>query len=204
MTRPRLGAKQRQILDYISQVLQDKGYPPSVREIAAATGLASTSSVHAHLQKLESLGLIRRDAAKFRSIALTDDHPLLRSACNLPKLGAISAGQPLLAEENIEEYLPLPLDWADYDRDAFILTIHGDSMINAGICDGDLVIVRPQNDANNGDIVAALIDDEQATVKRFYRRGRQIVLQPENDAYQPLSPQNVRIIGKVVGLYRHY
>lgn len=198
-----LGARQRQILAYIKDTLRAKGYPPSVREIGEAVGLSSSSTVHTHLEKLEEFGLIRRDPTKPRAIEILDEAPWRqKSLTPVPLVGRVTAGRPILAVENIEETYPLPTELVG-DDNLFMLTIQGESMINAGIFNGDLVIVREQSTAKNGDIVVALlIDSEEATVKRFYKEKDMIRLQPENDTMEPIYARDVSILGKVVGIFR--
>ena len=200
MGNPR-GESQERIFAYIQKVVRDKGYPPSVREICEATGLRSTSTVHAHLKRLEKKGLITRDTMKPRAITLSS---MLgpSDTVSVPVVGRVTAGVPILASENIEEYLSIPNALLG-DGEHYILGVRGDSMINAGINDGDFVVIKKQQEANNGDIVVAMIDDE-ATVKRFYRESNHIRLQPENDTMEPILCQQVTILGKVVSLYRLY
>ncbi len=201
-----LTARQQEILDYIKKEVQKKGYPPSVREIGEAVGLSSSSSVHAHLEKLEEMGYLRRDPTKPRAIeVLTDDPPLnffdgTKNLQYVPIVGAVTAGAPILAEQNIQDYFPLPKDFSR-SEEVYMLKVRGDSMINAGIFDGDMVIVNKEPIAKNGDIVVALLGDE-ATVKRFYKETTHIRLQPENEKYGPILSPNVQILGKVVGLIR--
>lgn len=197
MGNPR-GESQEKIFTYIKQVVKDKGYPPSVREICEATGLHSTSTVHAHLKRLEKRGLISRDSMKPRAISLSSDMP--DDVTSLPVLGRVTAGTPILASENIEEYMSFPNALLG-DGEHYILGVRGESMINAGIMDGDYVVIRKQQEANNGDIVVAMIDDE-ATVKRFYRENGHVRLQPENTTMEPIICKQVTILGKVVSLYR--
>ncbi|HZK24075.1 MAG TPA: transcriptional repressor LexA [Oscillospiraceae bacterium] len=198
-----LTPRQKQILEYIKQEVKTKNYPPSVREIGEAVGLSSSSTVHAHLAKLEEKGLIRRDPSKPRAIALLEDDPApgyIPEVVQVPLLGQVTAGEPILAEENIEEYFPLPKMMVRNDN-VFLLRVRGDSMINAGILNGDSVIVRQQNNANNGEIVVAMLDDE-ATVKRFYKEKDSIRLQPENPHYEPIRSRDIMVIGKVIGVFR--
>ncbi len=200
MGNPR-GESQEKIFAYIKKVVKAKGYPPSVREICEATGLRSTSTVHAHLKRLEKRGLIARDSMKPRAISLGNE--LQQSEMiSVPVVGRVTAGVPILASENIEEYISIPNILLG-DGEHYILGVRGDSMINAGIMDGDFVVVRKQQEANNGDIVVAMIDDE-ATVKRFYRESTHIRLQPENPSMKPILCKQVTILGKVVSLYRLY
>ena len=201
MQRPR-GDNQQRILDYIKSEIQTKGYPPSVREIANAVGLKSTSTVHGHLQRLEKRGLLHRDAMKPRAMEVTGDPSLPRTGptTTVPVLGHVTAGQPILAEENLDEYVALPEIMLG-DGEHFVLKVHGDSMIEAGILDGDHIIVRRQEKANNGEIVVAMIDDS-ATVKRFYKENGHYRLQPENSEMAPILTDHVTILGKVISLYR--
>src|SRR5690554_3460801 len=198
----RISDRQRRILAFIRQEVADRGYPPSVREIGAAVGLQSSSTVHGHLRRLEELGYIRRDPSKPRAIEILDDDntPRVRSI-EVPVLGRVTAGAPILAVENIEEYYPVPHDFVDHE-DVFILRIKGESMIEAGILDGDYVLVERQETAENGDIVVALLDGDEATVKRFYHEGAHIRLQPENQFMEPIITNDVLILGKVIGLLR--
>lgn len=199
-----ISSRQLKILNFIKNQLQSKGYPPSVREICQAVGLKSTSTVHGHLKKLEENGYIRRDHTKPRAIEIIDHNPYFsqKEIIELPIVGNVTAGQPILAVENIEDTFPLPLDFLDVDdQTSFILTIKGNSMINAGIFDGDYIIVKQQNTAENGDIVVALLGDE-ATVKRFYKEKNHIRLQPENPDMEPIIAIDVIILGKVIGVFR--
>lgn len=203
----KISKRQQAILDYIKKQVKLKGYPPSVREIAEAVGLASSSTVHGHLSRLESKGYIRRDPTKPRAIEILD----LEAENNIPKdearyapvIGKVTAGIPITAVENIEEYVPIPSSTAGPDENLFVLVIDGESMIEAGILDGDMVIVKQQNSADNGEIVVAMTEDNEATVKRFFKEKDHIRLQPENATMEPLIYDNVSILGKVVGLYRH-
>lgn len=197
-----LTAKQEQILNCIKQSLKDKGYPPSVRELCLAVGLSSTSTVHSHLNTLEKKGYIRRDPSKPRTIEVLDEEVnwLSDHVSAVPVVGKVTAGAPILAIENIEEYFPLPKQLTRHDE-TFILNVKGTSMINAGIHDGDQIIVRKQDHANNGEIVVALIEDE-VTVKRFFKEKNCVRLQPENDSMDPIYCLDVCILGKVIGLIR--
>ncbi len=195
MQRPR-GDNQQRILEYIRTTIQTRGYPPSVREIASAVGLKSTSTVHGHLQRLEKRGLLHRDAMKPRAMEVIGDG----GSKPVPVLGNVTAGQPILAEESLDEFVTLPEAMLG-DGEHFVLLVHGDSMIEAGILDGDHIIVRRQQEANNGDIVVAMIDDS-ATVKRFYREHGHFRLQPENASMAPIITDEVTILGRVVSLYR--
>lgn len=203
LTKERLlSSRQKQILSYIKDTLRAKGYPPSVREIGEAVGLSSSSTVHSHLAKLEELGHLRRDPTKPRAIEVLDEAPWRQKAMTpVPLVGRVTAGQPILAVENIEETYPLPTELIGSDN-VFMLVVQGDSMINAGILDGDYVLVRDQDTARNGEIVVALIDGEEATVKRFFKEKDYIRLQPENDYLEPINSRNVAILGKVIGVFR--
>jgi repressor LexA len=197
-----LSDKQKRILDFLKKELVDKGYPPSVREICNAVGLKSTSTVHGYLERLEKKGLIRRDPSKPRAIEILDDiSPIAKKELvNVPIVGKVTAGQPILAVENIEDTFPLPVEYL-HNSDVFMLTVKGESMKEAGILDGDYVIVRQQQTANNGDMVVALIEDE-ATVKTFYKENDYIRLQPENSDMDPIIVRDVTILGKVIGVIR--
>lgn len=199
----KLTARQREILDYIRQEIRERGYPPSVREIGEAIGLSSSSTVHGHLARLEEKGFLRRDPDKPRAIEVTGERQLRQQRfVSVPLIGRVTAGQPVLAVENIEETYSLPYDLI-HGESVFMLRVEGESMVNAGIHDGDLVLVRSQDSATNGEIVVALLDDE-ATVKRFYHEGGQVRLQPENSAMEPIFTKDVRVLGKVVGLFRQF
>lgn len=204
MAYGKITAKQQQILDYIKDEILKKGYPPTVREIGETVNLKSTSSVHSHLETLEKNGYIRRDPTKPRAIEICDDNfQIVRTEMvSLPVLGNVAAGQPILAEENIEDYFPVPADVVP-KGESFILKVRGDSMINAGIFSGDRIFVHSCNTANNGDMVVALIDDS-ATVKTFYKENGHIRLQPENDDMDPIIVDDCQIVGKVFGVYRFY
>jgi repressor LexA len=213
-----LSHRQEQILQYIRRSVRERGYPPSVREIGEAVGLASSSTVHGHLARLQAKGYLRRDPTKPRAIELLEDasssgteRPLGKSfSVNradapymlAPIVGKVTAGQPITAIEHIEEYFPLPKSMAP-EEDVFLLTVQGDSMIEAGILDGDLVIVRRQNVARNGDIVVAMTEEDEATVKRFFKEANYVRLQPENSSMQPILVNQVTILGKVVGVFRN-
>ncbi len=199
-----LTSRQLQILNYIRHEVMTKNYPPSVREIGEAVGLSSSSTVHAHLAKLEEKGFIRRDPTKPRAIELLDYHPaspFIQDVVSVPVVGHVTAGEPILAEQNIEDYFPLPKTLVHRDT-VFLLKVRGDSMIKAGIMDGDLVIVRQQATAQNGEIIVAMLDGE-ATVKRYYREKDHIRLQPENDFYEPVASPHIVVIGKVIGVFRN-
>ena len=202
MSQGRITAKQQEILEYIKTTILKKGYPPAVREICEAVHLKSTSSVHSHLETLEKNGYIRRDPTKPRTIEIIDDcfNLTRREMVNVPLIGTVAAGQPLLAEENIENYFPIPADILP-NAQTFMLRVKGESMINAGIFDGDQIIVEERDTARNGEIIVALVDDS-ATVKRFYKEDGHYRLQPENDALEPIIVEDVKILGKVVGLLR--
>ncbi len=203
MTKERmLSSRQKQILNYIKETLRAKGYPPSVREIGEAVGLSSSSTVHSHLSRLEELGYVRRDPTKPRAIDVLEEAPWRQKAMTpVPLVGRVTAGQPILAVENIEETYPLPSELVGSDN-VFMLAVQGDSMINAGILDGDYVLVRDQETARNGEIIVALVDGEEATVKRFFKEKDYIRLQPENDYLEPITSRNVAILGKVIGVFR--
>ena len=194
--------KQDNILKFIKRELENKGYPPSVREICDAVNLRSPSTVHGHLDRLEKKGLIRRDPTKPRAIELldSDKHMPKKEIIHVPVVGKVTAGLPILAVENIEDTFPIPLDYVD-NSDMFMLSVKGDSMINAGIFDNDYVLVRQQQHAKNGDIVVALIEDE-ATIKTFYKENNHIRLQPQNAAMKPIIVYDVKILGKVIGVFR--
>ncbi len=202
MAQERITPKQKEILEYIKETILKKGYPPAVREICEAVSLKSTSSVHSHLETLEEKGYIRRDPTKPRTIEIIDDCFQLtrREVVNVPLLGTVAAGQPLYAEENIENYYPIPADILP-NTETFMLKVKGNSMINAGILEGDQIIVEHCPTAHNGEIVVALVDDS-ATVKRFFKEKGHYRLQPENDSMDPIIVDNVEILGKVIGLFR--
>ena len=202
MAYGRITKKQTEILEYIKSQILNKGYPPSVRDICTAVNLKSTSSVHAHLETLEKNGYIRRDPTKPRAIEIIDDNFNLtrREVVNVPLIGQVAAGQPLLAVENITSYFPIPAEFIPKEE-VFMLNVKGESMVNAGIYDGDQIIVKQQSTASNGEIVVALVDDS-ATVKRFYKENGHIRLQPENDFMEPMIVDSCEIIGKVIGLIR--
>lgn len=197
-----LSDKQQMILQFLKKETIQKGYPPSVREICEAVGLKSTSTVHGHLERLEKKGLIRRDPTKPRAIEIVDEDFQLarREMINVPIIGKVAAGSPILAQENVEDYFPIPVNYAP-NSDVFMLRVKGESMVNIGIYDKDLVLVQQQSTARNGDVVVALIEDS-ATVKTYYKESNYIRLQPENDHMDPILVTEVSILGKVVGLYR--
>ena len=202
MAYGRITQKQSEILEYIKSQILNKGYPPSVRDICSAVNLKSTSSVHAHLESLEKNGYIRRDPTKPRTIEIIDDNFNLtrREMVNVPVLGQVAAGEPILAVDNITGYFPIPSEFMP-NEETFILTVKGDSMINIGIYNGDKIVVEKCNTAENGEIIVALIDDS-ATVKRFYKENGHIRLQPENDFMDPIIVDDCMILGKVIGLMR--
>ena len=202
MSKERLTPQQEKIFILIKDTILEKGYPPTVREICTAVGLKSPATVHTHLAALEEKGYIKRDPSKPRAIEILDDEFALsrREFSNIPIVGRVAAGQPLLAQENISDYFPIPVDYLPNDP-VFMLTVKGDSMINAGILDGDNVIVRQTNTARNGDMVVALVEDG-ATVKTFYKENGRFRLQPENDDYDPIIADNVEILGEVIGVFR--
>ena len=202
MSYGKISKKQSEILEYIKNEILNRGFPPSVREICEAVNLKSTSSVHSHLETLEKNGYIRRDPTKPRAIEIVDDNFNLvrRETVNVPIIGKVAAGQPLLAVENVEGYFPIPSEYMPNNK-TFMLVVQGDSMINAGIFNGDYVVVEQQPTAENGQKVVALIDDS-ATVKTFYKENGHIRLQPENDSMDPIIADHVQILGKVVGVIR--
>lgn len=202
MSQGKITEKQKEILEFIKETILSKGYPPAVREICEAVHLKSTSSVHSHLESLEKNGYIRRDPTKPRTIEILDDDFTLtrREVVNVPVIGTVAAGTPILAEQNIEDYLPIPAEMLP-NKEVFMLKVKGNSMIEAGIYSGDKVIVAKQPDAENGDKVVALVDDS-ATVKTFYKENGHFRLQPENSTMDPIILDHVEILGKVIGLFR--
>lgn len=205
MSYGKISKKQSEILEYIKNEILNRGFPPSVREICEAVNLKSTSSVHSHLETLEKNGYIRRDPTKPRAIEIVDDNFNLvrRETVNVPIIGKVAAGQPLLAVENVEGYFPIPSEYMPNNK-TFMLVVQGDSMVNAGIFNGDYVVVEQQPTAENGQKVVALIDDS-ATVKTFYKEDGHIRLQPENDSMEPIiveADQSFQILGKVIGVFR--
>ena len=204
MAQGKISAKQEEILEYIKSQILERGFPPSVRDICEAVHLKSTSSVHSHLETLEKNGYIHRDPTKPRAIEILDDSFNFnrREMVNVPVIGYVAAGEPLLAEQNIENYFPIPMEYMP-NKQTFMLKVHGESMINAGILDGDLVLVEQSSVADNGDIVVALLDDS-ATVKRFYKEEGIFRLQPENDALEPNIVRDLQIMGKVIGVFRFF
>lgn len=201
----KISKKQQEILEYIKEEILKRGYPPAVREICNAVGLSSTSSVHAHLETLEKNGYIRRDPTKPRAIEICDDSfQMVRTEMvSIPVVGQVAAGSPILAEENVQSYFPVPADMVPLGEPSFCLKVKGDSMINAGIFSGDQIFVQCCNTARNGDTVVALIDDS-ATVKTFYKESDHIRLQPENDTMDPIIVDDCQILGKVFGVFRLY
>jgi len=204
MANGKISDKQREILEFMKQEILNKGYPPTVRDICEAVNLSSTSSVHSHLEKLEKNGYIRRDPTKPRAIEIIDDQFNLtrREVVNVPLIGQVAAGMPILAEQNIDNYFPIPAEYMPNEQ-TFMLKVKGESMINAGIFDGDQILVKQQNTANNGDMVVALVEDS-ATVKTFYKEKDHIRLQPENDNMDPIIVPDCQILGKVFGVFRFF
>lgn len=204
MSYGKISSKQLEILEYIKSQILERGFPPAVREICEAVNLKSTSSVHSHLETLEKNGYIRRDPTKPRAIEILDDSFNLtrREMTNVPMLGYVAAGEPILAQEHIEGYFPIPVEMLP-NKPTFLLTVKGDSMINAGVFSGDYVLVQEQNTADNGDMVVAMIDDG-ATVKTFYKEEGVFRLQPENDFMDPIIVKEVSILGKVIGIFRFF
>lgn len=202
MAQGKISAKQLEILDYIKSQILERGFPPSVRDICEAVHLKSTSSVHSHLETLEKNGYIRRDPTKPRAIEILDEsfNFMRREMVNVPMVGRVAAGEPLFAEQNIESYFPVPAEYMPKGV-TFMLTVKGESMINAGIFDGDMVLVEQCNTARNGEMIVALVEDG-ATVKTFYKEEGVIRLQPENDTMDPIIVNNVLILGKVIGVFR--
>ena len=204
MSYGKITKKQTEILEYIKSQILNKGYPPSVRDICEAVELKSTSSVHSHLETLEKNGYIRRDPTKPRAIEIIDDNFNLvrREVVNVPSVGKVAAGQPILAVENVESYFPIPMEFMPNEQ-CFMLKGQGESMINAGIFDGDTLLVEQRQTARNGDIIVALVDDS-ATVKTFYQEADHIRLQPENDTMEPIIVSDCQILGKVFGVFRFF
>ena len=204
MSQGKISKKQLEILEYIKAQILERGFPPAVREICEAVSLKSTSSVHSHLETLEKNGYIRRDPTKPRAIEILDDTFNLtrREVVNVPLVGRVAAGEPLLAQENIENYFPIPMEFMP-NKQTFMLTVKGESMINAGILDGDMVLVEQDHTASNGDMVDALVEDG-ATVKTFYKEEGVYRLQPENDYMEPIIVKEVSILGKVIGVFRFF
>lgn len=203
MAQGKISPKQLEILEYIKSQILERGFPPAVRDICEAVHLKSTSSVHSHLETLEKNGYIRRDPTKPRAIEILDDSfNMRREMVNVPIIGRVAAGEPILAEQNIEDYFPIPMEFMPNNQ-AFILKVKGESMINAGILDGDMVIVEQRATARNGEMVVAMIEDG-ATVKTFYKEDGYIRLQPENDTMDPIIVTDVQILGKVIGTFRFF
>lgn len=204
MSQGKISKKQEEILEYIKAQILERGFPPAVREICEAVDLKSTSSVHSHLETLEKNGYIRRDSTKPRAIEILDDTFNLtrREVTNVPLLGNVAAGEPILAQEHIQNYFPIPMEMLP-NKQTFLLRVKGESMVNAGIFDGDLVLVQEEHTADNGDMVVALIDDG-ATVKTFYKENGYVRLQPENDFMDPIIVTEVSILGKVIGVFRFF
>ena len=198
-----LTTREKSILEFIRQKIWDSGFPPTVREIGEAVGLRSTSTVHNYLKRLEFKGAIRKNPDSSRAIEVVADTWRRKKMIPMPLVGAVRAGEPITADEHTESIYPLPAELIGKDNNCFMLIVRGDSMINAGIHEGDYLIVSEQDDAQDGDIVVALVGNEDATVKRFYKEEDHIRLQPENDEYQPIIAKEVIIRGKVIGLYRH-
>ena len=205
MATGKISTKQREILEYIKSEILSRGYPPAVREICEAVNLKSTSSVHSHLETLEKNGFIRRDPTKPRAIEICDDNfQMVRTEmASLPVIGTVAAGTPILAEENIDSYFPVPADIVPNGEPSFVLKVKGDSMINVGIFNGDQIFVQQCNTARNGDLIVALVDDS-ATVKTFYKEKDHIRLQPENDDMDPIIVDDCQILGKVFGVFRYF
>ena len=204
MGQGKISAKQKEILEYIKSQILERGFPPAVRDICEAVHLKSTSSVHSHLETLEKNGYIRRDPTKPRAIEILDDsfNFMRREMVNVPIIGRVAAGEPILAEQNVENYFPIPMEYLP-NSPVFILKVKGESMINAGILDGDMVLVQQISTARNGEMVVALIEDG-ATVKTFYKEDGHIRLQPENDTMDPIIVADVQILGKVIGIFRFF
>ena len=198
----KISTKQKEILEYIKSQILEKGFPPAVRDICEAVNLKSTSSVHSHLETLEKNGYIRRDPTKPRAIEILDEsfNFTRREMVNVPLVGRVAAGEPLLAEQNVENYFPIPMEYMP-NAQTFMLTVKGDSMVNAGIFDGDMVLVEQRNYARNGEMIVALVDDG-ATVKTFYKEEGVIRLQPENDFMDSIIVPDCQILGKVIGVFR--
>lgn len=197
--------KQREILDFMKDNILSKGYPPTVREICEKVNLRSTSSVHAHLETLEKNGFIRRNPDKPRDVEILEDDfsNFRREIVSIPLVGRVAAGEPILAQQNVESYFPIPSEYLPAGSDSFMLKVKGESMINAGIFSGDTILVRSQASAKNGDMVVALVDDS-ATVKTFYKEADHIRLQPENDTMDPIIVNDCQILGKVFGVFRFF
>ena len=205
MATGKISTKQKEILEYIKSEILSRGYPPAVREICEAVNLKSTSSVHSHLETLEKNGFIRRDPTKPRAIEICDDNfQMVRTeTASLPVIGTVAAGTPILAEENIDSYFPVPAEIIPNGEPSFVLKVKGDSMINAGIFNGDQIFVQQCSTARNGDLIVALVEDS-ATVKTFYKEKDHIRLQPENDDMEPIIVDDCQILGKVFGVFRYF
>lgn len=203
MRNGKISKKQEEILEYIKSEIVNRGFPPSVRDICEAVNLKSTSSVHSHLETLEKNGYIRRDPSKPRAIEILDDNfnMLRREMVSVPVIGRVAAGMPILAEENIESYFPVPAEFMP-NAETFMLSVKGESMINAGILDNDRILVKCQKTAENGDMVVALVDGDSATVKTYYKEDGHYRLQPENDTMEPIIVDHLEVLGKVIGVFR--
>ena len=204
MSQGKISAKQKEILEYIKSQILDRGFPPAVRDICEAVHLKSTSSVHSHLETLEKNGYIRRDPTKPRAIEILDDtfNLMRREVTNVPIIGRVAAGEPLLAEQNIENYFPIPMEMLP-NTQTFLLKVRGESMVNAGILDGDMILVEERQTASDGEMIVALVEDS-ATVKTFYKEDGFIRLQPENDFMEPIIVEDAAILGKVIGVFRFF
>ncbi len=204
MSQGKISAKQKEILEYIKSQILDRGFPPAVRDICEAVHLKSTSSVHSHLETLEKNGYIRRDPTKPRAIEILDDtfNLMRREVTNVPIIGRVAAGEPLLAEQNIENYFPIPMEMLPNNQ-TFLLKVQGESMVNAGILDGDMILVEERQTASDGEMIVALVEDS-ATVKTFYKEDGFIRLQPENDFMEPIIVEDAAILGKVIGVFRFF
>ncbi len=204
MGQGKISPKQKEILEYIKSQILERGFPPAVRDICEAVHLKSTSSVHSHLETLEKNGYIRRDPTKPRAIEILDDsfNFMRREMVNVPIIGRVAAGEPILAEQNVENYFPIPMEYMPNNQ-TFMLRVKGESMVNAGILSGDMVLVEQLSTAHDGDMVVALIEDG-ATVKTFYKEDGHIRLQPENDTMEPIIVTDVQILGKVIGVFRFF
>lgn len=199
----RKNTKQLEIYEFLKKYTEDKGYPPSVREICEAVSLKSTSTVHGHLKRLEKKGFIKRDPTKPRALEISELSMQKKEMLDIPIIGKVTAGQPILATENIEDFFSLPMNYIKHDNELFMLKVTGESMIEAGINDGDFAIIEKTQAASNGDIVVALIENE-ATIKRLFRETDYIRLQPENKTMEPIIVKNCTVLGKLVGIYRKY
>ena len=195
--------KQLEVYNFLKTYTENRGFPPSVREICEAVGLSSTSTVHGHLKRLEKKGFIKRDPSKPRALEIIELNNNKKEMINVPIVGKVTAGLPILATENIEDTFPLPLEYIKHNKELFMLRVTGESMINVGINNGDLAIIEKTESAENGEIIVALIDNE-ATIKTFYKEDGHIRLQPENDTMEPIIVDNCSVLGKLVGIYRQY